>query len=64
MSLYIQQLAKMISNQLGRLYRHFGANSDYVVDFTIITTVNWCSQILTGIWLVFVGLLKVNLIIE
>jgi hypothetical protein len=32
---------------------------DYVVDFTITTTVNWCSQILTKVLLVFGGLLTV-----
>ena len=37
MSLYIQQLAKLISNQLGRLYRHFGANSDGAAWFLICT---------------------------
>jgi hypothetical protein len=38
MSLYIQQLAKLISNQLGRLYRHFGANSDGAAWFPICTS--------------------------
>lgn len=38
MSLYIQQLAKLISNQLGRLYRHFGANSDGAAWFLICTS--------------------------
>jgi hypothetical protein len=38
MSLYIQQLAKLIGNQLGRLYRHFGANSDGAAWFLICTS--------------------------
>jgi hypothetical protein len=38
MSLYIQQLAKMISNQLGRLYRHTGADSDGAAWFLICTS--------------------------
>ena len=38
MSLYIQQLAKLIGNQLGRLYRHFGANSDSAAWFLICTS--------------------------
>ena len=38
MSLYIQQLPKLISNQLGRLYRHFGANSDGAAWFLICTS--------------------------
>jgi hypothetical protein len=38
MSLYIQQLAKLIANQLGRLYRHFGANSDSAAWFLICTS--------------------------
>jgi hypothetical protein len=38
MSLYIQQLAKLIGNQLGRLYRHFGANSDCAAWFLICTS--------------------------
>jgi hypothetical protein len=28
MRLYIQRVAKLISNQLGLLYRHHGVNSD------------------------------------
>ena len=38
MSLYIQQLAKLIGIQLGRLYRHFGANSDGAAWFLICTS--------------------------
>ncbi|KAJ9481345.1 hypothetical protein VN97_g12139 [Penicillium thymicola] len=38
MSLYIQQLAKLISNQLGRLCRHFGANSEGAAWFLICTS--------------------------
>lgn len=38
MSAYIQQLAKLISNQLGRLYKHFGANSDSAAWFLICTS--------------------------
>ena len=38
MSLYIQQLAKLIGNQLGRLYGHFGANSDSAAWFLICTS--------------------------
>jgi hypothetical protein len=38
MSLYIQQLAKLIGNQLGRLYRHFGVNSDGAAWFLICTS--------------------------
>lgn len=36
--LYIQQLAKLISNQLGRLYRLFGANFDGAAWFLICTS--------------------------
>jgi hypothetical protein len=38
MKLYIQQLAKLIGNQLGRLYRHFEANSDGAAWFLICTS--------------------------
>jgi hypothetical protein len=35
MMLYIQNGAKLILNQLGRLYRHLGANSDGVAGILI-----------------------------
>lgn len=38
MSLYIQQLPKLISNQLGCLYRYFGSNSDSAAWFLICTS--------------------------
>jgi hypothetical protein len=38
MKLYIQHGAKLIVNQLGCLYRHFGANSDGVACFLICTS--------------------------
>ncbi|OJJ78987.1 MFS transporter [Aspergillus glaucus CBS 516.65] len=38
MSLYIQQLAKLIGNQPGRPYRHFGADSDGAAWFLICTS--------------------------
>jgi hypothetical protein len=38
MGLYIQHGAKLIVNQLGCLYRHFGANSDEAACFLICTS--------------------------
>ncbi|CAG8017261.1 unnamed protein product [Penicillium salamii] len=38
MRLYIQHGPKLIYNQLGCLYRHFGANSDEAVCFLICTS--------------------------
>jgi hypothetical protein len=38
MRLYIQHGAKLIVNQLGCLYRHFGANSDGAACFLIYTS--------------------------
>ena len=38
MKLYIQQGAKLISNQLGCLYRHLGPNSDGAASFLTCTS--------------------------
>jgi hypothetical protein len=48
MRLYIQHGAKLIYNQLGCLYRHFGANSDGAACFLICTSLISQLPLLSG----------------
>jgi hypothetical protein len=60
MSLYIQQLFKLIGNQLGRLYRHFGANSDGAAWFLICTSLISQHEVLEALTKITAGTERLN----